>query len=298
MTVEDLWQEFGSPKPPATIWQNPFDYDSKHLHSLCKCQAEGRSPDQGDMSAYALDLTYQEIQPDLLVFLLPICLRAWSMYLLGQGAVYEGSIEELWGALNRKPGALGLLSEKQRNAVERYFREGILMAIDAGHRLRSASSNAACYRWLYDIGSFASVFPRLSQLWSSWWDLNSEGRAIGALQYMSCLMYEAAANPVFAPWTPLEGGGPPGLWADSMSYNKQYWDSENIIFLQGVLVPSQLFSMIDRCQERLTNPEDQRIALQMKQDFERQRLLLEKRIEQLPVILSADHYLQGRDWPI
>jgi hypothetical protein len=219
------------------------------------------------------------------------------MHLLGQGAVYEGSVAEFWGALNRRPGALDLLSKKQRNAVERYFREGLLTAIDAGRRLRSAGANAACYRWFYDLGSFASVFPGLCHLWLEWWNLNSEGRAIGALQYLSCLMYENESNPLFAAWTPLKGGGPPGLWEDSMSYNKQRWDSENVRFLRSVLVPGELFSAINRCLERLTNPEDQRIALQMKDDLEHQLTLLERRIEQLPAILSTDHYLQGRDWP-
>jgi hypothetical protein len=298
VTTDELWQEFGQPQQPAAIWQNPFDYDPKHLHSLCRCQTEGRLPDPGDLSDYALDLCHEEIQPDLLVFLLPICLRASSTHLLDQGGWYEGSLEQFWCALNRRPGALGLLSEKQRNAVERYFREAILLAIDGGRRLRGASSNAACYRWFHDLGSFATVFRGLRHLWSAWWNLNSEGRAIGALQYLSCLMYENGSNPVFAAWTPAKGGGPPALWADSMSVNDEPWNSENVYFLRSVLVPSQLFSAIDRCLERLSNPEDRRIATQMKDDFEHQRTLLELRIEQLPEILSADHSRPLRDWPI
>ena len=120
MTAEELWHELGRPQIPATVWQAPFDYDPEHLHSLCRCQAEGRAPAPDDLIDYAEDLSFEEeVQPDLFVFLLPICLKAWSTHLLGQGAAYLGFVEQYWCALNKRPGPLGLLSEKQRSAVER-----------------------------------------------------------------------------------------------------------------------------------------------------------------------------------
>jgi hypothetical protein len=134
------------------------------------------------------------------------------------------------------------------------------MAIDGGRRLRSAGQDAGCYRWFDNLGSFATVFPGLGRLWSSWWDLSSEGRAIGALQYLSCLMYEEMSNPVFAAWTPTNGGGSPELWRDSMVVNNYPWDPQNVSFLRSMLVPSQLFVAIDRYLERLTDAEDQQIA--------------------------------------
>lgn len=300
MTAEDLWRELGNPQPPTTIWQRPFDYDPKHLHSLCALAAErktGRLPEYVDLTDYTLDLTYEEIQPDLLVFLLPLCLKAWSMDLLGQTKVYGGFTEQFWNALNRRPGPLDLLSDSHKDAVERYMREAILMAIDDGRRLWSAGKHGACYRSFYNLSSFATVFPGLNKLWSSWWDLSSEGRAVGALQYLSCLMYEQGRNPAFAPWTPTEGGGPPGLWEDAMMVNNNPWDPRNVTFLQSVLIPSELCAAIDRCIERLTHPEDQRIASEMKHDFQRQQTLLELRIEQLLKILSSDHY-SIHEWTI
>ena len=298
VTAEALWHELGRPQIPATIWQAPFDYDPEHLHSLCRCQAEGRTPGPDDLMNYAEDLSFEEeVQPDLFVFLLPVCLKAWSTHLLGQGAAYLGFVEQYWCALNKRPGALGLLSEKQRSAVERYFQEAILMAIDGSRNLRSNASKSACYRWFDDLGSFATIFPGLGYIWLSWWNLDSEGRAIGALQYLSCLMYETGSNPAFAAWTPTRGGGPPTLWSDSMAVNDQPWDAHNVSFLRSVLVPSQLFSAINRCLERLANPEDEQIALKMRNDFECQLPLLELRIEQLLGILSSDrsHLVE---WPI
>jgi hypothetical protein len=91
MMARDLWRELGRPQPPRTIWQRPFDYDPRHFHSLCRLaesyqrteqelDAEwafpSQFPDPGDLGNYAHDLSYEEeIQPDLLVFLLPVCLR-------------------------------------------------------------------------------------------------------------------------------------------------------------------------------------------------------------------------------
>jgi len=42
---------------------------------------------------------------------------------------------------------------------------------------------------------------------------------------------------------------------------------------------------------------DRQIALRMKHDFECQRTLLETRVDQLPRILSCDHYMVI-EWPV
>ena len=69
-TTEDLWLELGRPLPPTAIWQLAFDYDPEHLHSLCRCQTEGRPLDHRDLYDDALDLSYEEIQSGLFVLLL------------------------------------------------------------------------------------------------------------------------------------------------------------------------------------------------------------------------------------
>jgi len=292
MTVEELWQELGDPQRPETIWQEPFDYDPAHFDRLCQCQADGKLPEPVDVLDYAHDLSYvDEIQADLFVFLLPVCLRAWSLDLRGQSDEYGGAIELFWHGLNKRPGALSLLSEGQASAVDRYMRESILAAIDDGCRVGNVRRNAPVYRWISDLCSYATVFPGLRQLWSSWWNLSTDGRALGALQYISCLTYEVDCNRLFAPWTRTKGGGPPCLWEDSMAVNNEPWDSRNIDFLRSVLVPDELGAAIYRCQERLSHPEDREVALKMKHEFESRRLLLEQRIGELLSILAVDHYM-------
>ena len=298
VTHRELWRELGCPQRPKEIWQKPFEFDPAHYERLCqRCATDARFPanhDPVDLESYLEDLTYvEETQPDLLLFLLPLCLRAWSWNLLSGTESFSYYAEEFWRPWSKGSPMHGslfeLLSEKQRNAFERYVSDAIIAAIDRAPALKSgAGTEPDCGRWLSELGSFSTVCPGLSQLWHTWWNLETEGRAIGALQYLSCLMYEDTTNPIFPPWkTPHRYGGPPYLWANSMAVNDQPWDPENVSFLKDVLVPTQLLSAIDRCLERLTNAEDRKIAAQMKIDFAYQMTLLELRIEQLPIILSS-----------
>jgi hypothetical protein len=298
--LRDLRTGLGNPEPPTTIWQEPLDYDPAHLHRLCHIaqQPESISPDPRDLHTYAEDLSFvDEIQSDLFVFLLPVCLNALSHGLVRKSDLYAGFAEQFWVALNKRPGPLALLSNPQFETVDRYLRESILTSIDISRPLYNSGSGAQCYRWFYALGSYSTVIPSLDLLWTSWWNLSTEGCAIGALQYISCLLYEDEANPVFAPWTTGRGGGAPALWEDAMSVNEQPWHPDNIHFLRRALVPSQLFAAINRCRERLTDSADRHIATRLIEDFDRQRTLLDLRIEQLPVILSSNHYMTHK-WTI
>jgi hypothetical protein len=64
--------------------------------------APGQRADARDLVDYALDITYEEVQGDLLRYALPICLQAWRQDLLGHDKAYGGFVEhfypELWTA--------------------------------------------------------------------------------------------------------------------------------------------------------------------------------------------------------
>src|SRR5216684_7716999 len=70
--------------------------------------------------------------------------------------------------------------------------------------------------WNYGVRMYATLatstvgvlLPDVDRLWGAWWSLNTFGRAIAAVQYISCLIYPENENPVFAPRTPNGGGGP------------------------------------------------------------------------------------------
>ena len=292
MTSEELHRALGSPRAPVEITQEPLDDDPDHLHRLVQvAQTSGATARPRDVYTYAEDLSFvHETQADLFVFLLPPCLKALSDNLRGATRDYVAFVNQFWVALNKRPGPLDLLSSSQHDAVDRYLREAILEEIDACRPLRNSRSGASCYRWFYTLGSYATIFPNLRDLWLGWWSVSTEGRAIGVLQYVSCLMYENSSNPVFDAWTPKYGGGPPELWTDDMSVNEQPWHPINVEFLRGALTPPELSAAIAKCVERLADP-DRGIALQMQQDFARQRVLLELRIEQLLSIVSANHFM-------
>jgi hypothetical protein len=309
MTNQELWHELGCPQRPRKISQEQFEnYDPDRYERLCQmCETEAKLPGRDgpfDLDYYLDDLMYvKETQPDLLVFLLPLCLRAWSMNLLGETAYYANYAERFWLVWKKGPsygakaGAplFDFLSQKQQGAFERYVSETIIEAIDRGRRLRSKVHRHYCYGWIPEVASFATVRPALPQLFNPWWGLDTEGRAIGALQYISTLMYEDKRNPIFPPWTPDQGGGAPHPWADSMPFKDQPWDAANVSFLQEFLIPSRLLSTIEQSLARLTDAEDKEIARRMKADFESQAPLLELRLEQLPAILSSDELIV--DWP-
>ena len=303
MTQRELWQELGCLQRPNQIWQEPFDdVDRNRYERLCHlCETEAKLPGRDgpfDLDNYFEDLTYGgEVQPDLLLFLLPLCLRAWSMNLLRETAYYSIYAERFWVAWKKVPWRtlFDVFSETQRSAFDRYVSETIIEAIDRGRTLRSKRNQHYCYGWTSEIASFAIVRPALPRLFHTWWGLETEGRAIGALQYISTLMYDDKRNPIFPAWTPEQGGGAPHPWEDSMPFKDQPWDPVNINFLQEFLVPSRLLAAINRSAERLTGAEDQEIARRMEADFEHQAPLLERRLEQLPAILSSDETIV--DWP-
>jgi hypothetical protein len=318
VTQEELWRELGCPKRPARIWQKAFDFDPLHCEQLCDlCQSAATPPGRrgpADFELYIDDLTYEETQMDLLLYLLPLCLRAWSMNFLGETAwfhTYGEMFWRPWGSINeyRTEALFDRLSAPQQQAFQRYVIDCILEAIDRSPGLQAIDRSprlpglersipqAYCDRWIREIASFATICPGLSMLWNKWWNLETQGRAIAALQYISCLMYEESANRIFGPSTPASGGGPPRLWDDYMDVNNRAWHPANVRFLESVLIPGELASAIDRCHLRLTDPEDLAIAARMKADFSAQGTLLELRIERLLAILAAPGY--GRsEWTI
>jgi hypothetical protein len=166
------------------------------------------------------------------------------------------------------------------------MRDEILKCVDHGETLFSSGTNAWAYRWFHNIGSFAVTFPNVSELWTTWWAMETVGSAIGVLQYASCLMYDETSNPVFAPWTPLGGGGPPELWEKEGLMFEVAWLPENVSFLRDALSAEYVVDRMRKAASLLPDGENHRISQQMLSDVLLQRALLEARIAELPVLLE------------
>src|SRR5215510_4805628 len=89
-----LRRALGNPRPPADVWQRAFDYDADHLRRIVSLRPDQRA-EPIDLVDYALDITYEEVQGDLLRYALPICLWAWREDLLGRDRDYGGFVEHL-----------------------------------------------------------------------------------------------------------------------------------------------------------------------------------------------------------
>ncbi len=278
---------YGKPGRPSEIRQEPLDGDPGHYARLLALE-EGALPAVGDFGEYANDIAYMEkVQPELFAFLLPICLDVWRHDLMhNHRSDYAGWVEVFISALARRPLLEDCLTEARAEAVMAFMREGLLDRIDREDSLSHAGEHATAHAWFYRLGSFAVTFPALESLWRVWRRFETPGQAIAALQYVSCLMYDDNANPIFAPRTAKHGGGPPGLWETDGQIFHESWKLENVVFFVDNVTPDYLRDALTRAAQALEGVVESDVPAQMISDFERQRPLLAHRLRALPEIVS------------
>jgi len=243
---------FGEPQPLSAdaVWQKPFDYDVAHLQRLAVLAPDAEA-EPGDLVDYALDFKYEKIQTDLFLHVLPFCLRAWRDDLTSPFGRYETFVDEFYPALIRGSVFDGVLSADQTAAVGDFMRDAILQQIDAQQTLSFKGSKAPVYAWFHAVSTYGLLRADIEKLWSTWWAVEIEGRALAAAQYASCLIYDDTANPVFDAWTREHGGGPPCLWHYRGHVLEESWRSENLEMLARELTPAGVRGLLDRAVARL-----------------------------------------------
>ena len=219
--IAALRRALGGHAPPRTITQDPFDADPDHLRRLVRLKPDERAA-PGDLWDYTQALRYTEIQRGLLIHLLPLCLRAWHDDLRG-ARNYGAFVEHFYPVLADRHVFDTHLTPKQADAVSAFMRQAIVAEIDDQRGLAYSGANAHPYRWVRALTTHGVLLPDIDALWTSWWALDTVGQAVASVQYISALMYRNDANPVFAPWTPTEGGGPPCLWEFGGSLYAHRW---------------------------------------------------------------------------
>jgi hypothetical protein len=234
-SIDQLVKALKAEKPPKKIWQESFDYIGPVKYHNRLCHLEDRLPNAADLIDYSLDIQYMKIQPDLLRYLLPVCLKAWQIDLFSgeRESVYGGFVEYFSTALAEKGGFAEILNKQEHQAVMEFMCDSILDVLDRNNGLHFSGqpiSTASPYRWFQAIGTFAVVYPNVERLWSIWWRMETRGHAMGVLQYISTLMYEDSNNPIFDPWTREQGGGPPSLFETEGFIYYQSWRPENTSF--------------------------------------------------------------------
>ena len=206
--TDALRLELRTPRPPRVVTQEVLDFDRGHLERLVRLKP-GASADPGDLSRYVHDLRYRPIEREFFACMLPLCLRAWRDELRG---VSDGAVSEhLAPVFADRHGFDEILTASQTAAGSAFMRGAILAEIDDQRGLAYRGSAARPYRWVRAVATHGVLLPDIESLWVSWWTVDTIGRAVAVFQFLSCLLYSAHENPVFAPWTRNEGGGAPAV---------------------------------------------------------------------------------------
>ena len=236
---------------------------------------------------YTQDLLYTDVQGPLFGYVLPFCLQAWREDLLGSREGYAGFVEQFYIALANRRLLDAYLSPSQYRTVSDFMRQTILDEIDAQRGLIYEGSMARPYHWFRALATFGVIVPHIDLLWDSWWRINTVGRATAFIQYLTCLMYRENENPVFKPWTPHRGGGPPSLWEFEGLYQHR-WIDANVGFLRTVLTPPNLKRALDLAVERLAGQPEHTHAGQILEDFPLCETTIGARCNELPRILETE----------
>jgi hypothetical protein len=286
LRVSKLRREFPS-KPPTHITQQPFDSGPKHLGTLARLHP-GERPRANDLWEYTQDLLYGgEIQDELLTYLLPFCLEAWRDDLHGLGAGYGGFVEHFYPVLANKHVFDVRLKPTQTSAVSHFMRESILQEIESQRGLTYSGTGARPYRWIRALTTYGVLLTDVDQLWQAWWSSDTIGAAISIVQYASCLMYSQNENPVFAPWTPDAGGGPPSLWEFEGHLYEHRWLEPNVQFMRQNLNVGQVSNALDRAVERLAGQPEHEIVSEVRSDLPLCVETLAARCAELPSLLET-----------
>lgn len=179
------------------------------------------------------------------------------------------------------------LTSKQTAAVSEFMRQIILDEIDAQSGLAYQGSKARPYRWIRALTTYGVLLPDVDRMWGAWWSLDTVGRAIAATQYVSCLMYPENENPVFAPWTPNRGGGPPCLREFEGHLYAHHWLEPNVAFLREALNVSRATEDFNRAVDRLVERSEHEVAARIRENLPLLADTLQSRCAELPRLLEA-----------
>lgn len=280
---------FGDPQPPKFVWERQFDYFDDALQKLATTPY--KEIDFGDLWYYHHDLAYAELQPEVFAYLFPVCLMDWHITLQANKSCSHGDSEFHYGLSN------GNVLEKmttasQRQQIADFFCDSLLERLDLERGLHVSGSGATAYGWMFRFNSLGLIMPIIPNIWKAWWALETIGRAVAAVQYLSGFIYYDGENPVFEMWTPDKGGGGPYLCGnDSLIHNKG-WMTQNTDFLASVLTLKFVEEHLKHAAVRLDGHPECDMARRLVVEIGDRRDLVESRTAELPSLLR-DHRSDG-----
>lgn len=181
-------------------------------------------------------------------------------------------------------------------AVRQVIEDGILAKIEIQDCLRYHGQAPAASAWIDALGTCATAFDGIARLWTEWWRIDSTGKAVALLQYISTLIYADDENPIFAPWSPEQGGGPPCLWGCTALLSDNGWRPDNAAFLKAALSQDAIQQALDRAGTVLADHPKRDLPRHMANDMTDRLELLSERLECLPILVASGDVLMA-DWP-
>lgn len=274
-------------RPPERITQVPFDADQRHLRRLAGLRP-GDRPDPADLWAYTQDILYQSpVQSDLFIYGVPFLLRAWRDDLRGFDEGYGGVVEHLYPILANHELLAKCLAPKQLEVISQFLQHTIVEEMDEQRGLAYQGVQSRPHKWFRAFTTYGVLRPDVDHLWHSWAPVETVGRAVSAVQYVSCLMYQEYENPVFAPWTSDRGGGPPCLWEFEGHLYSHRWMEPNVVFLRTVLMPQIVEDLLARAVKRLVGEPEFDLASAVEADFALVETTVARRCTELPRFLET-----------
>lgn len=275
-------------RSPEKITQEAFEGNDCHLRRLARLRT-GDKADVEDLREYVHDVRYTDVDAPLFRYVLPFCLHAWRDDLRGFESGYGGAIENFYPVVADYALFQAHLTAKQNAVMSEFLRQTILEEIDDQRGLAFEGKRTRPYRWFRALTTYGVLRPDLDRLWTAWWTLSSAGRAIAAVQYISCLMYGEYENPVFAPWTSDRRGGPPCLWEFEGNLYEHRWLQSNVDFLKESLTAPNVTEVLTRAVSILVDQPEHDIAAGIRDDLPLCIETLESRCAELPMLLATTH---------
>jgi hypothetical protein len=143
------------------------------------------------------------------------------------------------------------------------------------------------YRWFGALTTYGVLLPDWGHLWSTGWSVTTAGRAIAAVQYISCLLYSVYENPVFSPWTPNGGSGPSCVGSFAGHLYLHRWLEPNVAFLKEFLSTTRVGDVLSQALARLVGQPEHDQASLSQADFPLCIAPHEARCDELPRRLEA-----------
>lgn len=280
ITWERALAIFGNPLPPKTIWERQFDRADDALRRLASTPHEKIT----DLWCYYHDLAHVELQPELFEYLFPACLMDWHSTLMNHLPCSAGDSEFHYGVHKGKVFEK-MLSPVRREQVMEFFRDSLVERLERQHVFATVRNRFPSTSWICRLNSLGIILPNIELIWNELWLLDTPGRAIAALQYLSGLMYFDGENPLFQEWF----GESPSLCRNDSFIFHDGWPDNNAGLLTATLTPAFVRNTVPKAVTLLQGHPEFKKAKKMESDLERAECqkLIEVRVAELPVLLRT-----------